>query len=140
MTLKDKVEIGEKLIKIGALFVVAVWAIWKFGAEFAIDARKPFLEKQLAFCIEASSAAALIAVTQVEDTYEENRETFLKLYYGPLAIVENSALAQAMVAYKNVLLPLDFDADRSKLNTPSIEIAHQCRDLVQGSWRYKAVE
>ncbi len=138
MTLKDRVEIGEKVIKTGAILVVGVWAVWKFGAEYGIDARRPFLEKQMAFCIEASTAAALVAVTEVEETYERNRESFLKLFYGPLAIVENLPLAQAMVAYRDVLVTLEFDDDRSVLNTPSIEIAHQCRELVQASWRYEA--
>lgn len=108
-----------------------------------LEARRPFLEKQMELCFQASEAAATLATTTDVDSWEEARATFWMLYWGPLSIVEQPLKAggagpveSQMVEIGDALsaLPADPELPARKLEQPSYQLAHKCRDLIFDSW------
>ena len=76
----------------------AAFGIWQFTAEQAQSNRVPFLTKQLEISFEASDAAARLATETDPDLWEGARKDFWRLYWGPLSVVEDQAVKDAMVA------------------------------------------
>ncbi|MBL29536.1 MAG: hypothetical protein CMM50_18555 [Rhodospirillaceae bacterium] len=113
---------------------------WQFWLKVDQANKEPFLRKQLELAFEASEVAAQLATTTDPETWEEARQGFWKLYWGPLAIVEDRDVEAAMVRFSKVIpdepaaqitLPVD------KLRVPSLELAHATRDLILESWNVK---
>jgi len=107
------------------------------------EAKRPFLELQLQYCVDATDAASNIATNTNSVEVEKAQEVFWKYYWGRLAIVEDSAVAGAMYKFGKTLPGLrmvtgEFQMDnRSKLKFLAIKIAHGCRDLINASWELK---
>ena len=104
--------------------------------------QKPFYERQMDLCLEASSAAASLATTRDEGRASEARDNFWRLYWGPLAAVERSETGQpgvetAMVHYGKLLeLKCPHGACPSTdLQHAAISIAHECRRLFAEAWQ-----
>lgn len=124
--------------------------IWQFREDSEmrahtarLEARKPFLEKQMALCFAASEAAATLATTTDSERWRASRETFWMLYWGPLSVVERPLAAgevgpveARMVAFGKRLKPLQENPELplSELQTNSFDLAHACRDLMFDSW------
>jgi hypothetical protein len=66
-----------------------VIGIWQFGEQSAQANREPFLKQQMDLAFEASSSAAQLANETDPDEWEKARKTFLRLFWGPLKMVEN---------------------------------------------------
>lgn len=105
------------------------------------DARKPFLEKQLELCVEASDSAAMIATSPRPSDVKASKVRFDRLYWGSLAIFDNKRIAHAMKEFNSVVTAHWSGGDlasneraREALRPLSEEIAHECRDLVIASW------
>ena len=105
-------------------------------AEAQREAKKPFYEQQLALYLEATNVASRISVPLGEEDKRAAITRFWQLYWGQLALVESQAVANAMVAFKNVLedttLTDEVRADQLRLKT--IALAHKCRDSLEKSW------
>jgi hypothetical protein len=108
-----------------------------------LEARKPFLEKQMALCFDASDAAATLATTSDTTRWRASNERFWTLYWGPLSVVERPLAAgeigpveAAMVDFGNKLKPLQGSPTLplSALQTSSLNLAHACRGLIFDSW------
>ena len=56
------------------VIVGAFWAVWTYQTTAWIDARKPFLEKQLLFCIETVQTVAKVATTTNAKAFEQALE------------------------------------------------------------------
>jgi hypothetical protein len=124
--------------------------IWQFREDSEmradtarLEARKPFLEKQMELCFSASEAAATLATTTDPKRWRASKETFWTLYWGPLSIVERplaageiGAVEGHMVEFGNKLKPLQNDPTLplSELERSSLDLAHACRDLIFDSW------
>ena len=132
MTLKDKLGIVETIVKIVMVPAVAIWAIVEFSTGESLDAKRPFLEAQLRYCTDASSAAAVIATTDDADVLKSNRAEFLRLYFGPLVIVEDVAVETAMIAFTQALD--DGGSSCQVLQNRSLALAQACLGLVQSAW------
>ena len=52
--------------------------------------QKPFYQRQMDLCLEASNAASTLATSSDRKVAEEAYASFWRLYYGPLAAVEQS--------------------------------------------------
>ena len=106
-------------------------------------------EAQLRLYQEASSAAAQIATLPRESSgWTKAKQEFLRLYYGPLAIVESFDHAtehnerlpveDAMIIFKSCLDDEkqcnELDADLPGL---SLALAHSCRESLGRSWGYE---
>ena len=114
----------------------------------ALEARRPFLEKQLEMCFEATNAVAAIAAEVDAPTGDEAPiDTFKRLYLGNLALVENNEVACAMTRFNWALgtkldpkyqrtgpRPADCPEDVPELQPAALEVAHACRKLIIHSW------
>lgn len=144
MNLKLKDLIGP------AVALVAVAAgILQYRLTSQQDFIKPVREAQLKLYEEASSAAAQLATFQRSaPEWMKSHQEFLKLYYGPLAIVEDFdhlaehrneplTVEQAMIIFKSCL---DDEQQCRKLGADLLELslalAHTCRESLSRSWGY----
>jgi len=128
---------GESAPYVALLFtlIAAVWVLFRFHIDFQAAARKPFLEKQLEFCIEAATATAQLATTQTQAVYDRAASLFWELYWGRLAIVEDRRLEAAMVRFRIALEASGgFEGNRESLTKLSLAVAHASRDLIRRSW------
>ena len=96
-----------------------------------IEARRPFLEKQLGLYTEATNAAATIATSADTAALAKARTRFWELYWGELALVEDSAVEQAMMAFGS---GLDRGAGKAELQQLSLGLAVACRDSLAVAW------
>ena len=108
-----------------------------------LEARKPFLEKQMALCFDASDAAATLATTLDATRWQDSRERFWILYWGPLSVVERpfatgeiGPVEAAMVDFGRALKPLQDSPSLPlrMLEGKSLSLAHACRGLIFDSW------
>ncbi len=100
-----------------------------------IEATKPFLELQLKLYTEATQVAAVIATS--EDREERRRATarFWRLYWGELALVEDTNVEKAIKALGD---GLGTSAVKEQLEQLSLSLAHACRISLDRSWGIKA--
>ena len=148
MSSPSKKETSETLIKwIGAL-VAAGGLLWgatsflitaRIQAETRqLEARKPFLDRQLTLYTEATQNAAILATSNDPDAIAKARQRFWELYWGQLAMVENGGLSAkeggveaAMVAFGQCL---NRGCPQPELQPLALRLAHACRDSLAVSW------
>jgi hypothetical protein len=147
---------GDAILKLlGAVVALGtfVWGIWTYSdtskrqlareereaARLAetrsIEARRPFLERQLALYSEVTKVAATLAISDVPADRAKARQRLLELYHGELALVENRAVANAMIEIKRCL---EAGPDCRDLPSRALALAHACRDSLARSWRTDA--
>jgi hypothetical protein len=101
------------------------------------EARKPFLERQLALYFEATTVASRISTLTTGPEREKARKRFYELYHGELSIVEDEPVARAMVDFKKTLELHDIqEATDSDMQVASLMLAHACRDSLARGWGY----
>src|SRR5262249_151011 len=106
----------------------AAWAIWQYQTTAWIEARRPFLQKQFEFAIEAVQAAAQLSTTTDREIFERAKVVFWELYWGRLAIVEDDKLEAAMVNFGEALPRYGADSgNRGELLELSLDVAHATR-------------
>lgn len=111
---------------------------------------KPIREEQLKLYEEASSAAALLATTSKDsDDWKKAKVEFYRLYYGPLAMVENYhhtrtgadadeiTVERAMIAFEREL-SREGGPKPGALENLSLALAHTCRVSLGSSWGFHA--
>lgn len=103
----------------------------RLSATRRIEATKPFLERQLKLYTEASQVAAAIATTSDNAARGKAVNRFWQLYWGELALVENTEVEAAMVAFG---AGLNNKASPSELQQLSLTLAHACRFSLDKSW------
>ena len=103
----------------------------RLSATRRIEATKPFLERQLKLYIEASQVAAVIATTSINAARSKAVNRFWELYWGELALVENTEVQAAMVAFGG---GLNNKASLGELQQLSLTLAHACRFSLDKSW------
>jgi hypothetical protein len=137
------------LIGPGVAVVAVAVGVWQYRLTSLREFIKPVREAQLKLYQEASSAAAQIATLQQESPeWIKARQEFLRLYYGPLAIVESFdhatesgerlTVERAMIIFKSCL---DDEKQCNELGANlsglSLALAHSCRESLGRSWGYK---
>lgn len=141
------------LVATVAIVASGLWAYYEYEtqANLALEAQqfeaaKPFLQRQLDLCVDASNAAATLASAQDPGRVAAAMDRFWELYYGSLHIVEDfgdDSVAQKMVDFGNRVenLPSDakllaaLDAGERGLKVESLSIADACRRLIEQSWK-----
>jgi hypothetical protein len=124
-----------------------------------IEATKPFLERQLELYTVVTRAASLIATSEDENVAQQAIGTFLQLYSGELALVQNEEVAVAMQNYRRALQELDViyapaapatseptsqtppvsaENQRQGLQQLSLNLASACRKSLAKSWHVDA--
>ena len=115
-----------------------VGGIWIRSRDQQQANRRPFLEKQLALCFDATDICSRLATETDPIEWEKARSAFWRVYWGPLCIVEDLAVEDAMIQLgrlvpskpvSNPSLPM------SDLEDASYDLAHAARALVLASWR-----
>lgn len=134
---KDGTVIAAFVALAGTLATV-LWTAWRFLLEQRQANRRPFLEKQLELCFQATEAAARLASEVDVAEWEKARLVFWRLYWGALCIVEDRKVARAMVELGNLVPrePVSSPAlPMRTLEQLSLRLAHTMRDLILGSWQ-----
>jgi hypothetical protein len=96
-----------------------------------IEATRPYLDKQLTLYTEATKVTATIATSPDSDEIDKATQRFKELYWGELALVERSAVARAMVAFREALVA---QKGQEALAPLALNLAHACRDELAASW------
>jgi hypothetical protein len=109
------------------------------------DARRSLWEKQLGLYFEASNAAAVIATAIDEDSRKKATAEFWRLYWGPLAVVEDKALLQAKDAYVERQMvkfgrALSDNAPKEDLQQASLKLATTIAEAIDLVWSTKQAE
>jgi hypothetical protein len=124
----------ERVLKIiGTIVTVGslLFALAQFMISQSIEAKKPYLEKKLAWCEEATNTAAAISVRDREQVTDKEMR-FWELYWGVMGLVENKEVTAAMIAFGkglNGTIP-----EGESLRTLSLDIAHACRQELARDW------
>ena len=121
-----------------SLVTVAV-GIWQYADKQAQANREPFLREQLKLVFEASETVSKLANLTDPVKWADARTRFWVLYWGPLGLVEDPALARCMIKAGTIIpgpevantpaLPL------APLKQTSIQLSHAARDLILSSWQ-----
>lgn len=117
--------------------LTAVLGIWQFTAQQRQANRQPFLLKQLELCFLAAETTGSLASETDPAQWEKARVEFWRLYWGPLSIVENLEVEEAMVELGRLVPDQAVKAPKLPMKTlgePSYRLAHAVRDLVLKSW------
>jgi hypothetical protein len=140
----------KDLIAPGVAVVAVAVGVWQYRLTSQSEFIRPVREAQLKLYQEASSAAAVLATLRHDaPDWIKAKQEFLRLYYGPLAMVEDFDHApagpgrnslpveDAMVLFKSCL-----DDERlcnelgASLPDLSLALAHSCRESLGRSWGY----
>ena len=141
MTSTSKKESAETLIKwVSTLVAVGglIWGITSFlitsrvqSETRQLEARKPFLERQLTLYTEVTQNAAILATSNDLDAIEQARQRFWELYWGELSMVENRGVEYAMVKFGQCL---NEGCSQEELRPLALDLAHACRESLAASW------
>jgi hypothetical protein len=130
-------EVALKAVAIAGLAIGGVVGVAEYLHTAARESQKPFLEKQLAFCAEATGAAAILATSQDEAARARAKDLFLEMYWGRLGIVEDVRVTQAMINYRNVVIEGDKGANSDPPPVLALKIGFACRDLTLAAWQIR---
>jgi hypothetical protein len=120
---------------IGAV-ITFVWGLIQFNRTIELGFRKPYWEKLLTLYIQACSNAAILAQTNVESEWFAARNSFWTLYYGPLCLVEDQKVEEAMVKFGALLKVSNFsNKNIEQLSDLSLGLAYACRNSIRADWK-----
>ncbi len=115
----------------------ALIGIWQYADKSAQTNREPFLRQQLALVTEAVEKVSTLATSRNLATWKAARERFWELYWGPLSMVEDSAIEGWMIR-AGALLGNPRDPVPAQppvgLADTAYCLAHAARQLVIISW------
>lgn len=127
-----------KIIPLVGGVIAFIWGVVQFSivqheqAETRlIEARRPFLERQLNLYTEATKAASTLATSSKSVEVETATEKFWALYYGELAMVEDKKVEDAMVRLGKALQAKE---SATSIRKSSLRLAHACRESLAESW------
>lgn len=120
-----------KAVTAAVVVLGAVAGVWKYFDTAERTFRQPYWERQVSLYFEATSAAAVLASSEDEEKLEDARATFWRLYWGPLALVEDVSVARAMKRFGDCLSQ---GCTRQRIQHLSLDLAHACRYSLGESW------
>jgi hypothetical protein len=95
---------------------------------------KPLLEKQQSLYFEASSATAIIASSSDQRERTQAANTFWRLYWGPLAMVESTDVSGAMKSF-GYCLSKENRCDSDELRHRSLALASALEASMLKTWK-----
>ncbi len=96
------------------------------------ERQTPYLEEQMRLYLEAVEVAAEITFPSKSSDLDSLKTRFWQLYWGPLAVVEDQQVINAMVGYGNALKGNPEGGE--VLRRHAIALAHACRDSLTKLW------
>jgi hypothetical protein len=116
------------------LILAGLYALVQYFAA----AKQPFYSKQLELYVEVMDAAGTLADSKDDKQIQDANASFRRLYWGPLAALEDANVEDAMVRFKQCLDgPCQDDRDGNKIKSLqfyALELSHQCRASISKSW------
>jgi len=97
---------------------------------------KPLLNKQQELYFEAASAAATIASSSDATLRKQAEDTFWRLYWGPLVMVESTEVSGAMKKFGRCLSGKDM-CSASELQDRSLTLASSLEASILKTWNAK---
>lgn len=101
-----------------------------------LEARKPFLDRQLILYTEITRTAAVLAAGALpgdDHLRGEAERRFWELYWGELALVEDRGVEAAMVEFGDAIKAGGM-RNVPTLRLPSLALARACRNSLAESW------
>ena len=122
------------------LIAGGLYTLWQYFSQYklqvevaTLSAKAPFDTKRLDLCLEASAAASSIASTSDPKARKQSADDFWRLYWGPLGIVEDTRIANAVTQFG--------DCFKQNCETPltslAYGIARACRTDVLTSFNLR---
>lgn len=117
--------------------------LWKYFDTSRKEFRKPYWERQLSLYFEVTAAAATLASIDSGKIDSPNKaelvaqaqEKFWQLYYGPLEIVTDEVVTDAIMEFKECFLRRQAgELTPRDLEIRSLELARACRSSIGKSW------
>jgi len=103
-----------------------------------------FWEKQLELYIQVSSLAAELTQNEITSSeYKTSRNSFYTLFWGPMSIVEDSAVKIAMENFSSQLIKYETSTTKTDLEAlvqKSFQLARTCRESSIKRWDLKEFE
>ncbi|MDF0668219.1 MAG: hypothetical protein P0119_19410 [Nitrospira sp.] len=128
-----QIEINTVTMAVG--IVTAMFAIVQYGLTKRSEFRKRFWEEQLEIYRRTCVAASSIATASVITAVEKERQTFWRLYWGELSILESKAVKTAMEAFGDQLRVVEAEHTSPKsLEQFSYRLARECRASLGKTW------
>ncbi|MCK0179553.1 hypothetical protein MWU50_09645 [Flavobacteriaceae bacterium S0862] len=106
--------------------------------QHALNVRNKFLERQTDLYFEASGLASRIATNTSEQDVQEAIVRFNEIYWGELAVVEDSIVEPAMVDFKRLLERED--CSKRDLKLSALKLSRALRDSLNKSWKAELSE
>lgn len=127
----DALERRLKIVGVVVTVVGLLVGVVQFGHTQAVEASKPYLEKKLKWCEEATETASVIA-THDKGSEPRKEQRFGELYWGVMGLVENQEITNAMISFGDGLKGKL--AENKSLKDLSLAIAHACRKELSKDW------
>jgi hypothetical protein len=124
---------------VGSIIAFA-WGIYKYADAREQANKEPFLKEQLSLCFRASDVASRLTTESDPTKWNEARLEFWRLYYGPLCIVEDEAVEEAMVLLGYRIpkpeqpIPDRLPIEDNGFRKASLTLAHAARKLILDAW------
>jgi hypothetical protein len=141
-----------------ALIAGGVFALWRYYDTTARQFQRPLWEQQVKHYFETTRATAQLASLEPGPEWQAAANEFWVMYFGPLSIVEDQSVEQAMVDFSTALeaaaplaqmlaaselqslapdqtsdLAKRFDAAQAELQSASLSLAWACRDSLNSN-------
>jgi hypothetical protein len=98
----------------------------------AIEAKKPFLQKQLDFYVDASSTMAVLVTSKDQSELAKAKEHFWTLYWGPLRVVADYEVGQSI---DRIATCLDKRPEcNTTLENLVTQLNHNCLASLEANW------
>jgi hypothetical protein len=133
----QKWDVAMKIVGACAVFVGVVVGLYQYVDKAGMDARKPFLERQLNYYLDATSAASILVTSNDPKDTDKATAAFWRLYWGPTLVVADEQVSGAMVDLASCLRDRDRDktmCDQDALKKRALALARACRSSIEGSW------
>lgn len=136
MTLDHAIKTATAVI--AAIGVLA--GLYQYLQTQSINAARPHLERQLAWCEEAVEKAAAIATAETPSPTDVAR--FWQMYWGVMGLIEDSEIERTMEAFGSALdpemarpeAPVAVEGDTVNLKRRALAIARACRQTLAREW------
>ncbi|MDJ0656130.1 MAG: hypothetical protein QNJ40_18350 [Xanthomonadales bacterium] len=133
----NRIEFTLKALGAASIIVGGALGLWKYFDASEKEYRRPLWERQIAVYFEATNATGLLVSATDPQQLATAERSFWKLYYGPMALVEDLQVEQAMVQFGRCLRD---QCEMAQLRKLSLSLAHACRASLGESWAHKLPE
>lgn len=125
MSIENSIKIFVAVVGLASF----VFGVVKFVQIQSVEAERPYLEKKLAWCIDAVNSTSKIATAT--EPAQEDIDNFWQMYWGVMGLIEKKAITDAMVDFGN---GLNDGVSTGTLKHKSLALAHACRNELSAEW------